>query len=287
MQTRQLCNGLAMVLATAVSGSASAALLPAHEQFLAADYTADVSVIGQDGGTGFTGNWSQTGGLSADVDFQVRSTGLTYTDLQTAGGALEHFRTSGGPGTKVASHSFSFTPLSISGSNVMYLGFLFDVTSGAEFTLTYNTVSNRNTRFVVGAGGAVSVIGGGSDGSTMNLGTAASGTNMILLRATDKTSGTPNNAFYDDVEVWLNPNLLNLGTAGATGSAIISKFNGNNIDTQPNALTLTSSLSTGQSFRIDEFFVTDDLSTVAIPEPASLALMGLGGLLMLTRSRRA
>ncbi len=287
MKTRHFLNGLVMVTTTAVAGPASASVLPVHEQFLSADYTADVSIVGQDGGTGFTGNWSESGGLAAAVDFQVRSTGLSYTNLQTAGGALEHFRTSGSAITKTASHNFSFTPLSVSGSDVLYLGFLFEVTSGAEFTLTYNTVSGRDTRFVVGASGAVSVIGAGGSGSTMNLGSAASGTNLILLRATDRTTGSPSNAFYDDVELWLNPDLASLGAATATGSAIISKFEGSNIDKQPDTLRLSAKLSAGQSFRIDEFFVTDDLSTVTIPEPASLALLGLGSILVLGRSRRA
>ena len=42
----------------------------------------------------------------------------------------------------------------------------------------------------------------------------------------------------------------------------------------------------GQGIGEPEFTSLDDLAFVAIPEPASLAMFGLGGLVMLARRRR-
>ena len=259
-----------------------------REQFLATDYTDDTTVVGQSGGTGFTGTWSESGGLSSAVNFYPRASGLSYSNLSTSGGQLEHFReiTSTAPAnTKSASRDFSFMPLTISGSSQMYIGFLFEVDSGANFKWAYNDESNRISDFSVTTGGDASFVGGGTSGSTLNLGTVQAGTNMLLLRVSDATSGSPNNPFYDEIEAWLNPDLTNLGTADDVGFGIISKFGGGDTDEQPGSYNLSGSLDAGESFGFDEFFVTDDLNAVLVPEPSSAVLLFLSSLALIRRRR--
>jgi len=56
----------------------------------------------------------------------------------------------------------------------------------------------------------------------------------------------------------------------------------------PDEYILGGSLDPGESFRFDEFFVTDDLSAVIIPEPGVFAMLAGGfGLLTLRRRRSA
>lgn len=261
-----------------------------REQFLTTDYTVNQTVVGQAGGTGFTGAWSENGGLSSAVNFYPRASGLSYSDLSTSGGQLEHFRelTSTSPATsKLAIRDFSFAPPTISGASQIYMGFLFEVSSGADFKWSYNDVQNRISDLTVTASGNATFTGGGSTGSVLNLGSIQSGTNMLLLRVTDATSGSPNDSFYDEIEAWLNPDLTNLGMADEFGYGIISKFNGTNTDLQPGAYSLNASLAAGQSFRFDKFFITDDLNdvVVVIPEPSSAILLLLGSMALLRRRR--
>ena len=254
-------------------------------------YTSDATVVGTGPAkTGFTGNWAQTGGLSPDVNFYQRSTGLSYSNFTTGGGSLEYFRNSGSGGTKILDRAIDFSPVSVSGSDVLYLGFLFKY-SGSFTTLDFiyeNDAENRINSFGIG-GGNLTIDLAGSNGSSLNLGSVASDTtHMVLLRISDNTTGGGgNDAFYDNVEAWLNPDLLNLGTADQTGVGIISKFAGGNTDIAGDNLRISGPITSGSSVTFDEFFITDDLSDVTvIPEPSSVALVLLGGLTTLAVVRR-
>lgn len=270
-----------------------------HESF--SGYTADTTAVGQNPSTtGFSGAWVNSGGsgggLASTVDFYPRSTGLSYTGLSlNAGGSLEHFRTSGTATSKQIDRPISFTPATVSGSNVLYIGFLFQhsATSGndVDATLNYGVLESRDNQFILD-GGNLSVDLAGSNGSTLSLGAVAQNTpNLVLLRVSDNTTGGGgNDSFYDTVEAWINPDLSNLGAADQTGVGIISKFSGGNTDISADGLRFSGSLAAGEAFSIDEFFVATDLSdfTAPIPEPSTWALFaGVGALALVAFRRRS
>ncbi|MGC9451808.1 MAG: PEP-CTERM sorting domain-containing protein [Oceanipulchritudo sp.] len=289
---RLLVTLLSGILATAANGS-----ILVKES--ATGYTPDTTIVGQNPTTtGFSGAWTNPNnfGLAASVDFYPRSTGLSYTGFGSAtGGSLEHFRVSGTAATKQVERPISFTPATVSGSDVLYIGFLFQhsATSGndVDATVTYGLLgSSRDNNFILD-GGSLSIGLAGSNGSTLNLGAVAQDTtHMVLLRVSDNTTGGGgNDAFYDNVEAWLNPDLSNLGTANASGVGIISKFNGSNTDISADGLSLLGVLAAGESFTMDEFFVATDLANVTVPEPSTWALLaGVSalGLVMLRRRCR-
>lgn len=259
-------------------------------------YTSDQTIVGQNPATtGFSGAWANPNnlGLAAVVDFYPRSTGLSYTGFGSAtGGSLEHFRVSGTAATKNVTRPISFTPATVSGSSVLYIGFLFEHSGGTDVdaTVNYGVLGDRDNLFILN-GSSLSIDLAGTNGSTLNLGAVAQDTtHMVLLRVSDNTTGGGgNDAFYDNVEAWLNPDLSSLGAANAGGVGIISKFSGGNTDISANGLSLSGALAAGESFTMDEFFVVTDLANVTVPEPSTWALMaGLAalGLVMLRRRCR-
>jgi len=276
-----------LILSLSLITSLRATLL-VQEDF--SGYSSDSTVVGTGPAkTGFTGNWAQTGGLNSNVNFYQRSSGLNYSGFASSGGSMEHFRTSGSPSSKNLDREISFSPVSVSGSDVLYLGFLFEYTgSFTDMTLIYeNEAENRSNEFQIG-GGNLTLNLAGINGSSLDLGSiAADTTHLVLLRISDNTTGGGgNDGFYDNVEAWLNPDLLNLGTADQTGVGIISKFDGGNIDIAADNLRFSGEVTTGSSATFDEFFVTDDLSDVTvIPEPGSIGLLLLGGLACMAGSR--
>ncbi len=304
MMTRLFLNGLVMTTATVFAGSASAALV--YDGF--SGYTVDTTVVGQGpAATGFTGNWTNTGGaLAATVDFQPRTDNLTYTNYApSSGGSLEAFRSSGSHSgaAKQVSRSFNYAA---PGTGDFYIAFLIQNDSSSATANTRLTLqagasadSNRDAFFDVDhTNNTLTFSAGGGAGMVEAEGLSA-GANLVVVRSVYdngiNTSGNPNQTFYDVVDLWINPTitasatptLADLGAADATGFGIMRSFEGSGTPLAYNSLLFRHSLNSGE-VSLDEFIITNSLSDIiAVPEPASLALMGLGGLLMLGRSRRA
>lgn len=123
------------------------------------------------------------------------------------------------------------------------------------------------------------------------------GANFVVVRSVYdngiNTAGNPNQAFYDVTQIWINPTiaasetptLADLGTANATGFGIMRSFGGSGIALSYDSLNFRHSLNSG-SVKVDEFVMTQSIGDiVAIPEPGTLALVGiaLGSLLLFRR----
>jgi len=104
-------------------------------------------------------------------------------------------------------------------------------------------------------------------------------TNLFLFKVTADRTGSA----AETVELWLNPTTSDesqLGAATATVSGDILDSTNN----QFNQFDFTG--GTVEGFGIDEIAIGENFNDVVpIPEPGSLALLGLGGLLMLGRGR--
>ena len=273
-----------VVLTVVLAGNAGADIL-VQESFKTTEYTVDTDLVGQNGGSGFTGNWTSSDAFAAHVRYEPRSAGLSYPGWPDAGGSVEHFRNDGEVHTKRVAHATSYSAPTISGTDVAYFGFLFN--SDDRFEVQWVGGGSRENRFIYAPDSEEIVfLGGGSlapSSREIRLDAEVNKTHLILLRISDNTTHTFE-AFYDNIEAWVDPaDLSNLGLADGTALGIFSKFNGNNNDLTADELALTASLESGESFRVDEFFFTDDLAS--IPEPATgLILLG-GGLALLVRRR--
>ncbi|MCC5844462.1 MAG: PEP-CTERM sorting domain-containing protein [Verrucomicrobia bacterium] len=288
-------------------GSTASASLRVYDGF--SGYTVDTTVVGQGPSTtGFSGNWTDTGGtLAATVDYRPRINNLTYTNFApSSGGSLEAYRSSGSHsgGYKQVSRDFDYAA---PGTGDFYMAFLIQNDSAnavADTRLWLQGLSapdgNRDAFFDINHTDNTLMFsaGGGSGLETTDFG-LNSGANLVVVRAIYdfgiNTAGNPNAAFYDRVEFWINPTLTasaaptsaDLGTPDASGFGIMRSFNGNGTPLAYNSLHFRHSLNSG-SVSLDEFTITTSLSDiVAIPEPGTLALVGIAlGSLVLFRRRR-
>jgi len=103
-------------------------------------------------------------------------------------------------------------------------------------------------------------------------------THAFLMRVTQGTGSSPTDSL---VEIWFDPDHSNLGTADVTSTS----------DTRIGRSGAGNAFTTvvyGGNGIGDARVIFDEAEVFAIPEPASLALLGLGSLCMLGgRSRRA
>ncbi len=162
--------------------------LIAEESF---DYSGNI--VGQNGGSGFTGGWATHYGVS---DYSIQTPGLTYSGLTTAGGYM---------------YSCSATPNTVCGvsrdiptqtSDAIYIQFL------AEFT-SQTGGGTPNIRLFDGANNLSGGIGG-------NGGTAISIFDSAFNTSAQASAGTLNSFSFIVVKIdytnnktsmWVNPNL--------------------------------------------------------------------------------
>lgn len=274
------------------------------------NYSNNQTVVGQGPATtGFTGNWSITGGglNPTAVDYFPRSGGLSYDNYvpSSTSGSLEAFRSSGSHsgGAKQVSRNFDYgSP----GTEDLFFSFLFDNGSTSanadtvfRFRAGENTDNNRDTRISINHSNNNITIATGGGAATSVTETGISGTNLVIIRAIYdfgiNTTGNPNAAFYDRVEIWLNPDInqssspsvADLGAPDAVGFGIMRSFNGGGTPLAFNQFDFQHSLNSG-SVTLDGLTITTDLGDlVAIPEPSTYALIfaGLAAGMILMRRR--
>lgn len=232
--------------------------------------------------TGLSGAWSAE---NADISGAVTNTGgLTFGSLATSGGALT---------VSASTNSHGYLTRSISASspvgNEIWVSYLFNLTS---FT-------NNNTDFGVTVGGIASDGGWGSQGKVYSggMGISTNDPNSYTLGGLNPVLGTTYmfigrfrnvgqnvNAPYD---VW-KLDLANYTAFIAAGGDLAALDLNNTTKLSHTSPNTETSVFNGNTLTLggynegayvgvlDEIRFGTDLSSVAIPEPSTYILLGLG-----------
>lgn len=298
--SRCMKNNLITLLALGCSLGTAFGTVYVYDDF-SSGYTADATVVGQGpAATGFTGNWTNTGGalVSTTVDFQPRTSGLSYTSYSPSGaGSLEGFRSNGSHSgaAKRVSRDFSYT----ADTSDFYISFLIqsdstaaDADSFVRLQAFATADADRDSFFSVDhATNLLDFSLGGTAGLTGSA-SLQSGANLVVVRAsydfTTPTAGNPNAAFYDKVDVWVNPTLSvaglpsvdTMGAPNASGFGIMRSFNGSGAALAYDSLIFEHSLDSGS-------ITLDGIAISAVPEPGTyVALFGAAALALVMYRRR-
>jgi hypothetical protein len=310
---------LNLILTTALTAFSLASWLPAalvvYEPF---DYSptgatdGDGSAFGDDtphnGGIGFDGSWSQSGG---DNEFEVTSPGLTFTDgssNELAVGGNSIVRPDRG-GTRAASRSLaSGSTTALTGNDsTIWMSFLFEprTTSGynglgpdAAITIastTANGAANDHSLSASGYGVGIVVEDVGGSGPKVVSTGYYNGTTSVSKDASTLVP-TPNqvsllvakivwstdDSSSDEIFVF---NITDITSEPAEIDAIASATF--DMSSANQATIDTLNISDTQTNAIDEIRIgTSFAAVVPIPEPSSFTLIGVVGLVLLARRRR-
>jgi hypothetical protein len=235
-------------------------------------------------GDGWTAGWTQTFGDNSA--FSVVAGGLNYNngDISINGGnrALQ-------VGT-----SFNSTinrPFTSNSSDPLYFSFLFRNTAGLNSSLLLGGhLSNNQTPTTnYGAIGKLAtpefsarLNEGGFDTTSSSTTIAANTTYFLVGRLSkDGTSGDAD-GFYDQLEMWINPNSANLGTPDVIIDNSMGISGG-----LTHFMLRYNNASASAEYLLDEFRITENLHQALgiIPEPTTALLLMMGAGLFLWRRR--
>ena len=294
------CSGLALGLILILAGAAQASLYLA-ESF--DSYTSGASLSGQTGGTGFdAAGWSATkttGTFSATID-----SGIQFSTLSSSSGKSAKLVTSGVTGS--GQWAVAARNLNVTGTQEMWASLLYRWDSGTTYDdpntqlvldfLSDSAQLGDEPRFGLNLNG-----GGGLRlyGATTTLLTTATGlhdgTPHLVVAKYYGTGGSITNA-----KVWIltesifnsvrdanggftESNLDSLVATGAQGTGVPAA--GQTLLGTTDKVELLRIRGTTSQW-LDEFRVADSLTNLALPEPATLALLGLGAIAMFLHRRR-
>jgi hypothetical protein len=293
-----------MMVLMIAAGAASADLL-AYEGFNVSVGDLDGQATGPSGSY-FAGTeaWSVSGDSTVD-GWEGQTGGLSYGTLITNGGSARGWRgngstynDSGGADAVLAASSPT--------TNTDHTELYFSALINGDSILAANSIvvgwdhetATGNDRIhgfeIRGAGDIWSYGGTGTDDdddSDTGLALAA-GDNLIVIRVTDKTAG----GNTDEYDLWLNPDLSNPGAAdysapdGFNAGLVVNNgdfgFDGFFMnETFDNSGTGSNGVE--QSVLVDELRIGETFADVTpIPEPATMALLGIGGLGVLLKRKR-
>jgi hypothetical protein len=236
-------------------------------------------------------SWTAETAVTTTGGFNVVGTGLSYTGLASSVGAVEYVRpnTGGSSVNKYATRPVSSsTALAVLGGPDLWATALIRFDADIERAFI-------GLDFVRADGGAIrNEIGFGFSGGASFLGESATDILSGTTGGGPFTADTTHLALLrlqggatDLMSLWINPDL-SLGEAGLGGATITrtySVFNAGINLSQVRLVASTNTLNLNSSAIFDEVRVGDSFSAVTIPEPGTLALVGvaLGSLLIFRR----
>ena len=243
------CRCLAVAIAGfALCEAGSAQTTVAYDGF---NYTSGTTLSGQNGGTGWTGAW--TNDYGPGVSFVVNGSGLTYPNLATSGRSIVW--ASGGVGISEDSRT-----LPLQDSGVVYVQFIAQFTEGSGGgTPNIRLYDSGTLTGGLGANGGLtlSILNANlqPNGTTSTSSVATSGTNFVVARI-DYTN--------DNTEMWVNPDLstFNYSSPAARRPPPL---------TAVSRLSSTTSPSTPATMRM-----WTEIQVLAVPEPGTGALLATG-----------
>ncbi|MFP4355854.1 MAG: PEP-CTERM sorting domain-containing protein [Phycisphaerae bacterium] len=263
---------IALSISIALIASAASAAVLFEESFDYGNTTDNIQNVS---------NWSTNSGvLMYDHDG-----GLDHSALAgETGGSFWHDYASGSrDATNSADVNFDIT---IAEGSEMWFAALAEYSSGGQAEIRFSAGSVNDIGFGIDSGGNVFVEasdnGGASADHDTGLDAAADGTTyLLLMRATRGADGSP---IASTIDFWFDPadasSLAALGAADWTTGAD-SKWGR---DSQANYGSVL--VEPAYDARVDEIRVGESLADLnVVPEPATMSLLGLGGLVVLRRRR--
>lgn len=253
-------------------------------------------------GTGLTGTYTDSSGPGSSTDMFLKSGSLSFSDLATSGNHVGGDTNSNSDINAIGLTAGATT--GIAGSGTFYISFLYERLQN-NFGADHEGVlladrSAPQARWDSGNAGA-----SGFDGIAV---ASVEGGDKLNLVAYDGTAGTrivsdgiTGTGVGSGVHMVVVEVSLNSGTAGADVLSLYSVADDGSLDAGDLGLaidtieanidesTLTTLSFTRQvNVNYDEYRITTTLDeALGVPEPGSLALLGLGGLLIGARRRRA
>lgn len=276
-------GGLLLAGVFLASAQAASAALLVEESFV---YNQNTALNGLNGGTGWGGAWTSNYNTVGDLCYQTMSSGnlADYTGLANAGEYAKVLLAGNGNTRGYADRLFQ-TPITDDGGTYWWAFqvALYDAKNAGEWSLTQpgdphtdNLILNEifATGATLGAPTAFKFLG-----TTLFSGDAAYTPHLVLVRI--QMSGDANN---ETLTAYLDPNL---GADPATWTGTVGSAAYNSGFDGIRWASNRASTATNPKAYIDEIRIaTTWQDAVGAPEPATLALLGLGSLALLRRRAR-
>lgn len=267
-------------LAIAASFGVGAAHTQAHAALIAEEYfdygSADLPLAQRNGGTGWDGQWDNSPATTAyDADLNLTANITGYSNAGNVGGSA----TLGSGSTNIHSRKLDTSATTVWFSAVVNI----DAATDRVLFWIDSTPAQVNSGDFIGVNNGNAAFRYNSPNVTQT-GPAASTTEPFLILAKAELDVSGQN---DRLSYWFAP--TDVTSEASLGTATFTSASADTFDDSIGGIALQFAGGSSTPGSIDAIRVGTELSDVTafvIPEPASLALLGLGSVLIAGRRRR-